>query len=137
MIQFAVNKAKKHPMLVSSYTIGLLLCLFFTGVALSVEQERQFEADLQSIDYHDLNAKQRLFDKSYQEYYSSKGWFSCDARCQHNKNAMESRRHDLEVVKRNTDQQLSDAKAKLGILSSVGVEETRDLFWTRFSQGTS
>ena len=35
-----------------------------------------------------------------------------------------------------SQQDLSDAKAHVGIFSTHGVNESRRLFWTRFNQGT-
>jgi len=40
-----------------------------------------------------------------------------------------------EHLKRLADQRVADAKSKLGIFSSFAVDETRELFWTRFNAG--
>ena len=173
LINFAVKSVKKHPVVFSSYVVGLLICLFMSGIALTVQQQSEFETDLQSINYADLDNKQRAYQSDYQQYYAAKGWLSCDAYCQDRKQEMERSKVALDQVQRQVDVQLSDAKAKLGLLSSVGVGEqktrcwdvlccheiwpdecvslfikyllfcfvlimigeTRDMFWTRFSQG--
>ena len=135
LINFAVNKVKKHPVVFSSYAVGLLICLFFSGIALTAQQQQQFEVDLQNINYRDLDERQIQFESDYQKYYASKGWFTCDDYCQDRKRAMENSKAAYEAVQRQVDMDLSDAKAKLGLLSSVGVGEARDMFWTRFSQG--
>jgi hypothetical protein len=135
LINFAVTSVKKHPVIFSSYAIGLLVCLFVSGIALTVQQQDEFQNDLMHIDYRGLDIKQRAYDSDYQRYYASKGWLSCDSFCQGNKHTMESSKYELDGVQRLVDMQLSEAKSKLGLLSSIGVGEARDMFWTRFSQG--
>lgn len=135
LINFAVNSVKKHPLVFSSYLAGLLLCLFSSGVALTIQQQNEFQSDLQAINYRDLDDRQREYQADLQRYSASKGWLSCDALCQDRKFAMERSKAAYDRLQWEVDDQLSAAKAKLGLLSSVGVDETRELFWTRFSQG--
>lgn len=70
-------------------------------------------------------------------YTSNKGWlpWSCDNVCKQYYNEMLEKKqlYDLEVKSHNS--QLSNAKATVGILSDVGIEETREMFWKRFAQG--
>lgn len=135
LINFAVKSVKKHPVVFSSYALGLVLCLFVSGIALTAQQQSEFQADLQRINYKDLDRRQQDYEKNLFQYNAAKGWFSCDATCQYHKENMERSRVDYEYVQRQVDSQLSDAKAKLGLLSTVGVVEARDMFWTRFAQG--
>lgn len=137
LINFAVKTVKKHPVMFSSYAVGLLVCFFVTGIALTAQQQSDFQNDLLRIDYRELDRRQQAYQGHYQHYHATKGWFSCDNICQHHKQNMEASKADYDFVQRQVDVQLSDAKAKLGLLSSVGVGEARDMFWTRFAQGES
>lgn len=44
---------------------------------------------------------------------------------------------ELRAVEQASMAAIREAKGKMGLFSSFGVEETRDLFWTRFAQGRS
>jgi hypothetical protein len=135
LVELAVRSVKKHPVVFSSYALGLLLCLFVSGIALTAQQQSEFQTDLQRINYRDLDRHQQAYEKNFQLYHATKGWFSCDDTCQYHKQNMESTKADYDYVQRQVDAQLSNAKSKLGLLSTVGVGESRDMFWTRFAQG--
>lgn len=70
-------------------------------------------------------------------YYSSRGWFSCDAVCQRRKSEVERLSAELRAAEEASFATVRRAKGRMGLFSSFGVEEARDLFWTRFAQGRS
>jgi hypothetical protein len=69
------------------------------------------------------------------DYYRSKGWFTCDAFCLQRREVFDKLSLKHKELKNELDSVVRDAKGALGLFSSFGVDETRDLFWTRFSQG--
>ncbi len=70
------------------------------------------------------------------EYYRSKGWFfSCDGFCQSKKLAYEESKQTYTILHQNEEAIISEAKSTVGLFSTYGVYETRDLFWQRFNQG--
>lgn len=118
-----------------SYVVGILLGVFFTGIAVSSDQAQNYDRELRRIDTQSLYHAEDHMQKAYARYYNVKGWFSCNADCQMLKGKYAKAEHEFNQLKETADLQLSDAKSKLGIFSEYGVEETRDLFWTRFNQG--
>ena len=80
----------------------------------------------------DLRAEYDTSDKyarAYNAYYASKGWFTCDGLCQHNKQRMVVADQALEDIRAEENARMSDAKRVAGIFSEVGVEEVKDKFW--------
>lgn len=129
------NTARRNPVIVSSYLLGLVLCFFFSGISLTAEQMQSYEASLRNIDFDEVNEVAYELQRVTSKYRQSKGWFSCDSTCQEYKALMESLTQEYNKLHAMQEQALSDAKAKLGILSTIGIDETRQLFWRRFSQG--
>jgi hypothetical protein len=83
---------KKNPVIVGSYVIGLALCLFFSGIALTIDQRDGFERDLSSIDYVALDEASTRYEAAYERYRQTQGFFSCDSKCQGYKRVMEEQR---------------------------------------------
>lgn len=135
LIKAGVKVVKRNPIKVSMYLLGLLLCLFFNGWAVSEVQQVEFSKELEKIDYDKLVQLEHDVSRAYVPYYRSKGWFSCDATCQSHKAHYELLLDELNDLRRNEKEQLSRAKSNLGLFSEYGVEETRNLFWERFAQG--
>jgi hypothetical protein len=65
----------------------------------------------------------------------SKGWFTCDKKCQFYKTDYEIALKEYKFQRGEEQRIIADAKSGVGIFSSYGVEETRGLFWTRFANG--
>jgi hypothetical protein len=99
-----------------------------------LEQKVQYNKAMQSIDYDKLDIAGFDLDRSYDLYQRSKGWFSCDNRCQTLKIDFESKQLLFKKLQAEQDRKVSEAKASVGIFSSFGIDETRNLFWTRFNQ---
>lgn len=70
------------------------------------------------------------------KYYNSKGWFgSCDTTCKKNKDEFEKVLKEYNILKGDEYKQTAEAKNMLGIFSSYGVSETKELFWQKFTAG--
>ena len=132
-ISFVVNGtakfAKKHPVISGSYLFGLLILLFGSGLSLTVDQQRTYNNIMNTIDTDlEFDASTR-FAAANSAYYNTKGWFSCDSLCERNKRRMEEAKHDLDAIRKEGYNRMSDAKASAGIFSEIGVNEARDSFW--------
>lgn len=68
-------------------------------------------------------------------FRGSKGWFTCDKRCQLYKIDYDIANNELKYQQSEEQRIIADAKSNVGIFSSFGVEEARDMFWRRFSDG--
>ena len=126
---------KRNPIPVGAYMLGALICFSFTGFASPPEKIAEFERKVAQIDHQLYDVAALNLAKADEEYRRSKGWFTCDKYCQHNKANLLQAQQEFELVRRSVEKQQRDAKSTLGIFSSYGVGETRDLFWLRFSQG--
>lgn len=137
MIDLGVRVAKRNPIKVASYFIGLLICLFVNGYSTTESARSNYNNILRTIDYAKLDRARADLDFASRQYYKSKGWFSCNTDCQVKRETM--REYELEHAKlvREEESTVSEAKSALGLFSEFGVGETRELFWTRFSQGKS
>jgi hypothetical protein len=88
-LSVGVTIARKNPFLTSSYVLGIVVCIFFSGVSLTAEQRYQYEHDISFINFEALeNAKGAHYDAQHM-YSETKGFFSCDDRCLIHKARME------------------------------------------------
>jgi hypothetical protein len=62
-------------------------------------------------------------------FRASKGWFSCDARCQANKQSWKTAQARLAKLEREQEKKRREANSHLGLFSTYGVEEAKGLFW--------
>ena len=136
MIKLGVETVKRNPKKVGAYMIGILLCLFFSGFAITEENRDNYYSHLNSIDHVPIyEVEDNLVAATY-NYRNTKGWFfSCDEICSEHKRAMDTYQMRYNVLKADEERKMSSAKASLGLFSEHGVEETRGLFWKRFAQG--
>ena len=113
-----------------------MICLLFSGMSLNLQQQIEYETDLNKIDYKQLEESFFEFQSANQLYYQSKGWFSCDELCTRRKLVMEKakEKYDYEVNQQNM--LMSNAKGKVGVFSSVGVDETRQMVVLFYSKCT-
>jgi hypothetical protein len=136
LIDFGVKAVKRNPIKVSMYVIGILICLFFNGLAPSPQANASFETQLRDIDYGPSETAGRNADMAYQQYYRSKGWFfSCNERCQQNKRHYEMADAEYKRTQAVIADKVSQAKSTVGLFSDFGVSETRGMFWDRFGMG--
>jgi len=135
MLSGALHTAKRHWYFSLTWVVGLLLAFFATGYAVSHDDAARFEALMQDVDTERLTAAELAAQRTHQRYYNSKGWFSCDETCQKYKRTHEAAVAELEVARGEMDAQISAAKRTVGLFSTYGVSEARELFWRRFAQG--
>merc|ERR1719334_2051097 len=111
---------------------------FVRGVAVDPATQESFFDKLDNADdiaYRDVREAALREKAAYENYYYSKGWFSCDARCQANYEMYQSAQNELKGSQTVHRSVLSDAKATVGIFSQFGVQETRKLFWDAWERG--
>ena len=131
--------SRRHKVLTTSYLYGLttllLLLLLGSGTKLTLDQQRQYNRIMNSIDLEAEYAAASRYHVAYSNYYHSKGWFSCDAHCRHYKSIMERRKLEWDEIKAEGNARMSDAKSVAGLFSEVGVGEVQDSFWEYFQSG--
>jgi hypothetical protein len=135
LINVGVAAVKKNKFKVAGYLFGLLLCVFFTGWKITDGQRAEYYTELEKLDSTSLHETGGKLQGASNQYYRSKGWFSCDAVCQSYKADMQAYQRLFDTLKAEENTKLARAKSKLGVFSEYGVEEARGLFWERFAQG--
>lgn len=118
------------------YILGILTILLIgSGTKLNLDQRREYSNIMQTIDLQaEFDASQDFYvtDNAYR---ASKGWFTCDGLCQRNKKRMEESKYRLDLIRKEGEARMSDAKSVAGIFSEVGVGEVQDSFWSYFASG--
>jgi len=135
----ALSTAKRRPVSVSLWALGLLLAAFARGFAVDEVTEETYALGLhQAQEVHDkeLRAALRTMQKAEDHYYNSKGWFwSCDAKCQRAYDKYSMARADADRVQQKVDRIMKDARREVGIWSVFGVKEVRERFWLAWQSG--
>jgi|EP01082_Thalassiosira_pseudonana_P014955 hypothetical protein len=130
---------RRHKVISFSYLYGLtsliLLLLLGSGTKLTIDQQRQYNRIMSTIDLQAEYSAASRYHNAYNNYYQSKGWFSCDAHCNHYKSIMNQRKHEWDEIKAEGNARMSDAKSVAGLFSEVGVNEVQDSFWEYFQSG--
>ena len=114
LVDLGVKTVKKNPIKVTSYIVGLLLCLFFSGWQVTDSQRQEYHQELQKLDRQAIHDSEVALRNSYEQYYSSKGWFTCDSRCQQYRNDYNFFQSQYNALKADETRQISVAKSKLG-----------------------
>lgn len=136
ILQKGTQFAKNHKVISSSYILGILFILLIgSGTQLSLQQSRQYNRIMNSIDLQAEYEASNNYAQAAQAYRATKGWFSCDHMCLRNKNRMEHAEAVLEDIRSEGYARMSDAKSVAGLFSEVGVGEVKDSFWQYFGQG--
>jgi len=132
----SVSFAKKNKVISGSYIFGILfLVLIGSGTKLTMDQSRQYNHIMNTIDLDaEFRASNRVAQAN-QAYRASKGWFTCDYLCSRNKQRLKEAEAVLDEIRKEGYARMSDAKSVAGVFSEVGVAETKDLFWSYFAQG--
>jgi hypothetical protein len=135
LIKIGTGFVRRNPIKVSLYLMGVIICLIFSGWKVSMEQRQEFEEEIQKVDFELTTRLSIETDYAYNQYYRSKGWFTCNDRCQEHWKNYQSLKKEFENVKKEEAKQTAYAKSKLGIFSEYGVDETKQLFWKKFVAG--
>ena len=135
LIDAGVGWAKRHPVTMTLWLSGLLVLQFATGFAVDQAIVAEYDAKMESA--HDTSKAQRAVQNAYREYQSNSGIFGCagSSRCNAKYAQYQAAQSELRSLEAKNNAIVSDAKAKLGVFSEYGVEETRGLFWRCFSGG--
>lgn len=132
----AAGFARRNKVISGSYIFGIfVLLLAGSGTRLSMDQRRDYNALMDTIDLQAEFEASNRFAQANQAYRATKGWFSCDSMCQRNKQRMDTAKYELDLVRAEGQARMSDAKAVAGIFSEVGVGEVKDRFWSTFYSG--
>lgn len=135
LINIGFKTIKRNPIKVTSYLVGLLLCLFYNGLKVSPVNYEKYTNLISSVDSEKIHEAITMVDLSYYTYKRSKGWFTCDKRCQSNYRDYNDALNSLREIQKVENAKERAAKSKLGLFSEYGVAETRDLFWDKFAMG--
>ncbi|CAJ1377172.1 unnamed protein product [Effrenium voratum] len=131
--------AKRRPVGVSLWALGLLLASFAKGFTVDqVTEETYFLGvrDAQKVRDSELSKALHALDRAERTYYNSKGWFwQCDQRCMQNYDKYQMAKEDTDRVQRKVDKIMQDARQEVGIWSSFGVQEVRGKFWAAWQSG--
>ena len=136
LIDFGVKTVKNNPGKVGGWLVGLLICLLFSGFQVSQESYAKHDQVRRSIDFHSLYEAEDLMFSTKKDYDRRKGWFwTCNKDCQVYKKIYEQERAAFAVLEKQKVEKVREANAEIGLLSTVGVEDTRNKFWSSFDGG--
>lgn len=127
LVDLGVKVVKKNPIKMTSYIVGLLLCLFFSGWQVTDSQRQEYHQELQKLDRQAIHDSKVALRHSSELYYSSKGWFTCDSICQQYRDEYNLFQRQFNALKAEETRQISVAKSKLGAhfhLSSLSLDAT-------------
>jgi len=128
--------AKNHKVISGSYILGVLfLLLIGSGTKLTYDQQRQYNRLMNQVDVQAEHDASIYYAQTVHAYRATKGWFSCDMYCQRNKKAMDKAKYNLDMIRKEGYEIMSEAKSVAGLFSEVGVEEVSDTFWEKFHSG--
>jgi len=128
--------AKRHKVISTSYILGILVLLLVgSGTKLTVDQTREYNRIMNSIDLQVEFDASNQYAKASHAYRATKGWFTCDSLCTRNKHRMKQAEAVLNEIRAEGYARTSDAKSVAGIFSEVGVGEVKDSFWSYFAAG--
>lgn len=136
VVRGATYFAKKHKVMTGAYLFGLLVLIIGgTGTKLTMDQQRQYRKIMNTIDLNAEYEASSRYAQAYEAYRATKGWFSCDSLCQRNKARADETKRQLDAIRAEGYNRMSDAKATAGIFSEIGVGEVKDSFWGHFHSG--
>lgn len=130
---------QKRPILVSFWTLGLLIAAFAGGLPVDATSEEAYSHMLQQaelIDSRELGQQAEVeLEKAEAVYYSKSGFFGCDDACQKAYDQVQMARAEVKRVQVHRDRVLSEGRREVGIWSSYGVQDIRRSFWSAWQSG--
>lgn len=128
--------ARQNKVITTSYLFGLLVLLIAgSGTKLTWDQKQEYNRIMDTVDVYAESSASDQYYRSRQRYERTKGWFTCDAICTKHKRKMELDKLQLDEIRKEGQNRMSDAKAVAGLFSEVGVGEVKDSFWEYFASG--
>lgn len=129
---------RNYPKVSAAYVIGLSVLLFASGFAVDQATKRIYDTQMAKVEALEYGALGKAFDKkqaSYDHYYYSKGWFSCDSTCNNNYRRYLDAEEKFNVVAAERDRLESEARKTVGLFSEYGVADCRRQFWAAWERG--
>jgi len=137
-VQGTIRVAKRFPKLTSAYVIGLAVLMFGVGFAVDETTRRVYDTQMREVDKLQFGRLDKAFTRkqqAYDQYYHSKGWFSCDYTCSRNYDTYMRYEQEYKVILAERERLLTKAKKIVGIFSEYGVAQCRQQFWNAWEQG--
>mmetsp|Transcript_111024 Transcript_111024/g.313090 ORF Transcript_111024/g.313090 Transcript_111024/m.313090 type:complete len:350 (-) Transcript_111024:120-1169(-) len=135
----AISFARGRPVLLSVWTLGLLLAAFAGGVPVNDAAGEAYSLMRQHaevIDSREVGRSLEELDNLERAYYNAKGWFgACDDPCMKAYDKVQMARSEAARLQSRRDEVLSQARQEVGIWSSIGVQDVRDCFWAAWKSG--
>eukprot|EP00301_Raphidiophrys_heterophryoidea_P007816 c12978_g1_i1.p1 GENE.c12978_g1_i1~~c12978_g1_i1.p1 ORF type:complete len:291 (+),score=74.85 c12978_g1_i1:129-1001(+) len=128
----------RNPRISIAYVIGILVCLLANGFTPSPAAVEQMESKMGELGDlgHQIRIAQETVWQAEERYYNSKGWFfSCNQLCQQNKKDYEIKLAKLQTFQHQYNRGVAEANANVGVFSTYGVQQSRELFWRMFGHG--
>jgi hypothetical protein len=135
MLKAGINVARKHYIVTTMWLLGLIVLQLATGTEVAPEQLAVYDSIMDKVDMDNVEKASHKVMRAQESYYQSKGWFSCDTVCQDDKKRLDVAMAELAAIEKVNAETVREAKATVGISSTFGVQEIRDLFWGTFSKG--
>lgn len=136
LVNFGVKVVKKNPGKFSLYAIGLCLCFFFSGHPVSEEAYKVYDEIHREINYSRLYDAEDAMLSARFDYERRQGWFwSCSEECQEYKAKYDISTKKFHTLNQEKIDTIREANSQIGILSTQGIRETHDRFWTSFNGG--
>lgn len=135
----AIGVVKNRPITISLWVIGLILAVFGTGCGVNELQVQKYNAMLEQASRMDETGRKRAvqkLEKKQEIYYKKKGWFwQCDPECQTAYEQMQGAQAAVDKYEEMVQEQVNEARRKVGIWSSIGVQDVRNKFWSAWQTG--
>jgi len=138
VVRSTVNFTRNYPKVTAAYVIGLSVLIFATGYAVDSVTQRRFDElmyKVEKIEYGELEKAHLHKNSLYDQYYYSKGWFTCDHTCTNNYNRYLQAEEQYRIVAEKRDKIEHEARKTVGIFSQYGVDACRRQFWAAWERG--
>jgi len=137
-VQGTVKFAKTYPKVSAAYVIGLAVIMFGAGFAVDEVTKQKYYSQMRDVDNLQFGRLDKAFSRkqsAYDQYYYSKGWFSCDYTCQTNYDNFLRYEREYNGILAEREELLTKAKKTVGIFSEFGVQQCRQQFWDSWERG--
>jgi hypothetical protein len=132
-IHTALGTGWAHNDLLSA---GLLIAIMGSGYVPSLDSLDRYESRMESVDLEALYDAEEFYWQANQAYRRSQGFlWSCDPVCQQNKGMAAEAYNVVQKLRRETSDGIKRAKQEVGLFSTYGVGEAKDLFWSKAAGG--
>mmetsp|Transcript_20733 Transcript_20733/g.44230 ORF Transcript_20733/g.44230 Transcript_20733/m.44230 type:complete len:305 (+) Transcript_20733:83-997(+) len=139
VVKTVTGVAKRRPVSVSLWALGLLLAAFANGFSVDDTTREAYSMTLshaEEVDRQELGRALDALNRAEGKYYNAKGWFwSCDSRCQKALDKVNMAKAEVNRVQAKRDNIMSEARREVGIWSVFGVQDVRNSFWAAWKSG--